>query len=196
MKTINSLFAVLVLSLGTVIFSGNAYAFFDVVPMNFSEKPLVKIVVPKNQQTFVSITNSMGDVLYTETMSKDNPSTKAYNLSNLENGVYTFNSISEQANVTKKVSVDDSFVEILSKDVEYKPVFSIKDDKLMISYLNLEREDVEIRIDNTLYDFYYNNEGNPMSINKVLNISEMFNGEYRAQIKAGNKVYDHYFRVQ
>ena len=129
-------------------------------------------------------------------MSKENPYTRVYDLSNLEKGMYTFYSSSEQVDVTKKVMVDGTSIEILSKEMEYKPVFTIQDDKLMINYLNLEQEEIEVNIDNARYDIYSNNEGNPLSYNKILDISKMFHGEYRAQIKAGDKVFDHYFRVQ
>ena len=196
MKTINSFIAAVALGLGTVIFAGNANAFFDVVPMNVTEKALVKLVVPKNHQTYVYITSPAGDILHEETMSNYNPSMRVFDLSNLEDGIYTFHSSSDQVDVTKKVMVDDASVKILSKDVEYKPVFSIQDDKLSINYLNLGQEEIELSIDNALYDFLSSTEGNPLSFNKVLDISQMFNGEYRAEIKVGDKVYAHYFRVQ
>jgi hypothetical protein len=196
MKTINSLIAVVALSIGTLIFSGNANASFDVVPVDDLEKSLVKFVIPKNQKTYVYIISPKGDVLHEETIRKDNPSPKVFNLSNLENGIYTFYASSEQSNITKEVKVDDSFVEVISKEVEYKPTFIAKDGKLMINIFNIDQEEIEMSIDNALYDIYSNKEGNPISFNKAFDLSKMPMGNYYAMIKIGSRTYGHTFRVQ
>ena len=194
MKTMKSLITVTVLGLSTIIFSGNAFAFFDVVPVKLMDKTVVQVTVPNNLTTQVYVSNHEGEIIHRNSIQKHTPS-KIFNFSSLENGIYTFHAVSEQADVTKKIMIEDSSIEVISKEVEYKPTFIIEDDKIMVNYLNLDKEEIEMFISNSYSDLYRNSEGNSGVFQKIVNISGLDTGEYFAMIKAGDKKFIQSFYI-
>jgi len=195
MKTIKSLFAIAVLSLSTISFAGNAYAFLEVIPLNMMDKAVVKVVFPNNQNTIIYIGDPEGRTIHRETIKKGSSTAKIYDFSNVDDGIYTFNSITDQANVTKTIKVENSSIEVISTEVEYKPTFIIKENSLLVNYLNLEQEEIEMVIYNSYTDFYKSAEGNFQVFQKKFDISDMESGEYFAMIKVPGKNYIHSFNI-
>ena len=195
MKTINSLFAVAVLGLSTILFASNAYAFLEVIPYNMSDKAVVKVVFPDNQNTFIYCADPQGRVILEETIKEGSSNDKIYNFSSVDNGIYTFHSTIENANTTIKIMVKNSSIEVISKEVEYKPVFIINDDRLLVSYSNLEEEEIEMVIYNSSVDFYNSTEGNSKVFRKKFDISGMKRGEYFAMLIVGGRDYNHSFNI-
>ena len=195
MKTINSLFAVAVLGLSTILFAGNAYAFLEVIPMNTMDKAAVHVVVPKNQNSSIYISDPEGRIIHRETIKSSSSNGKVYNFSNLDEGVYTFYSETDHANFTKKVKVENSSVEVISNEVEYKPAFIVEDEKLMVNYLNLDQEKIKMAVYSSYADYYNSTEGNSKVFQKKFDISGLDSGEYFAMIKVGDKNFIHNFNI-
>jgi hypothetical protein len=133
-------------------------------------------------------------MLHSDEISSD-ATTKVYDFSNLRDGIYTFESKSENMNITKKIGVEGSKVEILSKESEFKPIFSVENDELRVNFLNQNMEDVEFSIESTAEVFYQENEGNEMNFQKKFNISNLWLGDYYAKLKVAGNTYYHYFNV-
>ena len=195
MKTIKSLLAVSVLGFSTVLFAGNAYDFLEVIPLNMMDKAVVKVVFPKYQNTSIYVADPEGSIIHRETIKKGSSTAKIYNFSNLDDGIYTFYSITEQVNITKKIMVNNSSIEVISNEVEYKPVFIIKDNHLLVNYLNLEQEEIEMVIYNSNAELYRSTEGNSEVYQKKFHFSHHERGEYFAKITVGRKNYTHSFDI-
>jgi hypothetical protein len=197
MKTIKLLFVSAIVGISSFIFSGNVHAFFiDLVPVDIPDKAVVKLVSPNNQTAFIYIAGPEGDFLLRESITLDEASRRLYDFTNLENGIYTFYSSDEQSTTTKKFKVEGSSVEILSKEVEYKPIFNIKGKHLTVNYFNKEMEDVEFIIEGRNLYFRQDEDGNAISFQKQFDISKLLRGEYYASMKVGRNQYYHKFNVE
>jgi len=196
MKTIKSLFVVAVFSLSTICFAGNGDTFLEVIPLNKMDKANVQVVVPNNQRTFIYITDPESRVILQETIKKGSSTAKIYDFSNVDDGIYTLNSKTDQANVTKTIMVENSSIKVISSEVEYKPAFIIKENSLLVNYLNLEQEEIEMVIYNSYNtEFYKSTEGNSQVFQKKFDVSNMERGEYFAMIKVSGKNYIHSFNI-
>ena len=89
-----------------------------------------------------------------------------------------------------------SSVEVLSNEVEYKPIFSAKEGSLRVNYLNINAEDIKFTIEGQNSVHYESADGNDVSYQKMLDISEMLPGDYYATVEAGDKTYSYYFYVR
>ncbi len=194
MKTINSLIAVAVLGLSTILFAGNAYAFLEVTPLNMMDKAVVKVVFPNDQNSFI-IADSEGKIILRETIKKGSSTAKIYNFSNVDDGIYTLYSTIEYGIATTKIMVKNSSIEVISNEVDYKPVFIIKDNHLLVNYLNLEQEEIEMVIYNSNAELYRSTEGNSQVYQKKFHFSHHERGEYFATITVGRKNYTHSFYI-
>jgi len=98
--------------------------------------------------------------------------------------------------VYKRQQIHRSDVEVLSNEVEYKPVFSTKDGTLRVNYLNIKSEDIKFSIESGNSVFYESVDGSDISYQKMLNISTMHPEDYYATVEAGDKTYSYYFYVR
>lgn len=195
MKAFKFLFAVTVLGLSTILLAGNAYADGIPIPYDVKDKASVKIMFPNKQNTFIYLSDAEGRLLLRETFKKGSSIARSYDFSNVDDGIYTFYSETEYANVTIKVRVKKSSIEVINNEVDYKPLFIIKDNSLLVTYLNYELEKLELVIYNSYADFYTNNEGNSFVFQKKFNTSDMESGEYFVKIMVGSKYYNHRFYI-
>ena len=195
MKAFKSLFAVIVVGLSTILLAGNAYAEWIPIPYDVKDKASFKIMFPNNQNTFINLSDAEGRLLLRETFKKGSSTARSYDFSNVEDGIYTFYSETGYANVTIKVRVKKSSIEMISNEVNYKPLFIIQDNSLLVTYLNYELEELELVIYNSYADFYKSTEGNSQVFRKKFDISDMESGEYFAEIIVGGKNYTHSFNI-
>jgi hypothetical protein len=197
MKTIKLLFISAVVGISSFVLSGNALAFFtDLVPVDIPDKAVVELVAPNNLTALINIANPKGDIFYNESVTMSDALTRYYDFTNLKGGIYTFYSSEEYSTTTKKIRVEGSSVEILSKEVDYKPVFSVKGKHLNVNYFNKKMEEIEFVIDGKYDNFYQDNEGNTISFGKQFDISKLPRGVYYALMNVGGKQYYHKFNVE
>lgn len=175
-------------------FTGNAFAFINVVPVENASKAVVRVSSPSNAEASIYIYDAAGTRLVSDMISPD-ASTKYYDFTNLPDGIYTFESFSDYISVAKEIGVSNSRVEILSVETEFKPYFLVEDDKLRVSFLNQDMKDMEFSIESVTEIFYQETEGSDMTLNKKFNISNLRAGEYYATLKVEGKTFYHYFSV-
>jgi hypothetical protein len=194
MKAIKLFFVSALAGVSSFVFTGDLLA-VDLVPVDIPDRSVFKLVAPSNHMVAIDITNPEGEILHRESVSLDEASIRLYDFTNLEDGVYTFYSSDEYSTTTKKIHVMGSGVEILRKEVEYKPVFHIREKKLTVSYLNQELDDVEFTIEGKNLNYCEDKMGNAISIQKQFDISRLPRGDYYALVKVGNKQYYHQFNI-
>jgi len=167
----------------------------SVIPMNFPDRAIVQVTSPSMVSASVYIYDAEGTVLYADRISAES-STKLFDFSNLRDGVYTFESNSDNMNIIKKLGVKGDRVEILSKETEFKPVFSFDGNELKVNFLNQAQKDVEFSIENATSVFYKGDEGNDFTFHKKYDLSSLWLGDYYAKLKVGGKTYYHHFDVK
>jgi len=194
MKTIRLTIAFAVALFSATSFTGKVSASVNVIPVDTPDRALVQVNSPANVSLSIYFFDGAGNLLLSDRISPES-SSKLYDFSNLPDGVYTFESKSDNMNITKKIGIEDSKVEILSKETEFKPYFSVEENELKVSFLNQDQNAVELSIENALEVFYQGNGGNDFHFQKMLDISNLSSGEHYAKLQVGGKTYYHYFNV-
>jgi hypothetical protein len=145
------------------------------------------------QDISVYVADANGMIVYQEDIKAMTTYGKTYDLSELDDGIYTFTSSGDYITTTKKIKVEGSSATEISKEATYKPVFSLKDKYLRVNYFNKAGEDIELSIVGSGEIFYEGNMSNDISYGKMLDISKMPKGSYYANLKVGNKEYSQLF---
>ncbi len=192
MKKISLIITVVI---GTFLYSGHVSAYFDVATLPSADKGIVKITVPENGTSKLYIYDPEGYLIHNETIKPGSDNSKVYDVSNLEDGVYSFTSEMDFFTTYKKIKVESSTIEVISKLVEYRPVFSVKGDYLLINFLNLDQDDLEIVIES--YDRIYHRGDleNTATYHKAFDIRNLSRGEYFATLSSSGKTFRHSFQV-
>ena len=196
MKTLKSKVILAAIGFSTIFFTSNAYAFFNVVPMNHSEKAIVKVEAPVNEDTYVVVNDSKGNTLHKESIKAGNMYAKYFNFSELDNGIYTFYSEIEHSTMIKKIKVENSNVKVISKEVEFRPVFKIQGDNLMVNYLNTGAKDIEFTIETDDAVYYNGEEGSSAAFHKNFNIEQLPRDTYYASLKTGGSTFRYTFETK
>ena len=195
MRTMNTVLVTATIGVSSLLLGGNAFATdaVTVSPSSTEAKVKVQVAEPRLQDISVYVADAEGKVIYQEEIQARTTYGKVYDLSNLDEGIYTFTSIGDYITTTKKIKVGESSAIELSKEAKYKPVISLKDNYLRVNYFNKDQDDIEFSIESSGAIFHESDGGNDIVYGKMLDVSKMPPGEYVARLKVGNKDYHHYF---
>lgn len=195
MRTMKAVLVTATLGVGSLLVGESAFA-TDAVTVSTSEtekKVKVQVIEPGLQDISVHVADVAGKVIYQEDIRARTTYGKVYDLSNLEDGVYTFTSDGEYISTTKKIEVEGSTAREISKEATFKPVITLKGDYLKVNYFNKGQEDIEFTIEGSGEIFHESDGGNEVAYGKMLDVSQMPSGSYYARLKIGNKEYYHSF---
>lgn len=195
MRTMKAVLVTATLGVGSLLVGESAFA-TDAVTMSTSETEKtvkVQVIEPRLQDISVHVADAEGKVIYQENIRARTTYGKVYDLSNLEDGVYTFTSDGEYISTTKKIEVEGSTAKEISKEATYKPVITLKGDYLKVNYFNKGQEDIEFSIEGSGEIFHESDGSNEVAYGEMLDVSQMPSGNYYARLKIGNKEYYHSF---
>lgn len=195
MRTMKAVLVTATLGVGSLLVGESAFA-TDAVTMSTSETEKtvkVQVIEPRLQDISVHVADAEGKVIYQEDIRARTTYGKVYDLSNLEDGVYTFTSDGEYISTTKKIEVEGSTAKEISKEATYKPVITLKGDYLKVNYFNKGQEDIEFSIEGSGEIFHESDGSNEVAYGEMLDVSQMPSGNYYARLKIGNKEYYHSF---
>jgi hypothetical protein len=196
MRTIKAVLATATIGVSSLLVGGNAFA-TDAVTVSTSsteKKVKVQVVEPRLQDISVYVADDKGKIIYQEDIRANTTYGKVYDLSNLEDGVYSFTSNGEYVTTTKTIMVEGSSSREVSNEATYKPVISLKDNYLKVNYFNKDQEDIEFSIEGSGDIFHESKGGNDVAYGKMLDVSKMPSGKYYAKLKVGNKEYYQSFK--
>jgi hypothetical protein len=159
-----------------------------------SSDATMKVKVPSNMNTFVSILDQSGTMIFSDVVSKDASNGKSYDFSKIKNGVYTFKAESDQKLVEKTLVVDKNELRIVKKEKKYLPVFSIDGDFLMVNYLNSNEENISLSLEDQIKSYYKETGERDMAYGKIINIKSLDRGNYVFTFTAGEDTYNYTFR--
>jgi hypothetical protein len=187
MKTTIKKYLVVVMMLGTLI----NYANENKNSLNTIDGRRVKVefkTVKKGHT--LSIKDESGIVMYSQEIIKPGNYSQIFDLSKLQKGNYTTELEKDFEITIKSFSVLDG--QILFKDEKtiFKPVVRIKDNLILISKMNFEKEPLKVVL-------YYNDEiilsenttDSSDIINRVYRLSKKIKGNYKVIVKTDNRTY-------
>ncbi|MGB5553405.1 MAG: T9SS type A sorting domain-containing protein [Flavobacteriaceae bacterium] len=145
----------------------------------------------------ISIVDVDGNVIYSENVKEASAYSKRFNLVALKDGVYTLTAKSNQKEIAYDVKIEKSDLQIIEKKELSKPVFSRVNDKVLLNFLNLDREDVTVRISDTNDRIVYEDTlKNVAIVEKSFNFEKAFEDNYTITVKRGNSSYSESVEVK
>tara|TARA_R110002124_G_scaffold269517_2_gene437441 strand:- start:247 stop:828 length:582 start_codon:yes stop_codon:yes gene_type:complete len=145
----------------------------------------------------LTIKDANGTILHSEEILKKGTLVKTFNLSELENGIYTLELEKDFQIVVKSVKVNNRNVTFLveAEKLIFKPIVRNKENKLMITKIAFDEEPLKISI-------YYKNEiiysetleGDKI-LNRVYSLDKGLKGEYKVVSYNNGRSYVNNFKI-
>jgi len=150
-----------------------------------------------NKGDYISVADAKGQIVYSGRINYSGNLAHLFDFSQLKDGTYTIEINKDfeiEINTIKVKNSEVTFIES-AKDKIYKPVFRTQDSKVLISKLALDTDEMEVEL-------YFEDElihtetikGNAI-LNRIYKLDESLNGEYRAVIKANDRVFIENFSI-
>ena len=188
LKTTLVLLALIILS-DTAMATGNLKV--NVTPVK-SEKAVVNVSSTAQSHFEIELRNNAGNLIfYKETYSPSKSYNKLYDFSNLEEGLYTFKVKLDKEVSTSNLSINKGEVTIVSARKDAEPYITLKNNKLKLSFLNFENENVKLYLyDNSTNELILEKDlRSDFAINYGLDFTQVKNGNYDAVLTSENKYY-------
>ncbi|MBU2946864.1 hypothetical protein [Zobellia uliginosa] len=160
----------------------------SVVP-NENVKSFVYELDAQSGRTTIKFTDAEQNVIFFETV-EEGGYAKKFDLSNLKDGLYFFKSEDDLTSVAYTIKVEGSDVEVIDRKENSKPVFRVEGEMVFLNLLNLDSEDVDIKV----YDssnrlvFSEKREGE-MVIEKAFDFTKAYEGEYTLVVRDSKETY-------
>ncbi|QXP65869.1 hypothetical protein [Polaribacter sp. AHE13PA] len=188
MKTIIKTILVVTLMFGTLI----SYA-------NDNTKSTNSVAVKKVKVEFkdvkkgnaLTIKNEYGITIYKQILQSSGNFTKNFDLTNLEDGLYTTELEKDFEIIIKKLEIKDGFVTFYKKEKEviFKPVIRTEGNLILISKIEFDNQPLNVTL-------YYNNDiifsdkvTGEKVLNRVYKLSETEEGAYKVVINSDDRTY-------
>ncbi len=192
MKTCIRIILVVALLLGT----RTGYADVNIeTPLKLVSGELTLDKVKKGHEVVIKdVSNS---IIYSEKINYDGIYSHTFNLKSLKDGLYTIE-FNKDFEINIKAFVVTSGSVTFIADAErtiFKPVFRVENSRILISQLTLDGQPLDIKI-------YFENEliltetlDGDRIINRVYNLKEKVNGDYKVVMKSNGRTYRKVFRI-
>lgn len=143
-----------------------------------------------SEQTFVSIVDTNGVIIYTEEIAVANIYSKKFNLKNLPEGSYFLKVEDALKEMVFAFVIDDSEIKIMERKENAKPVFRKKDGRVFLNLLNLEKEVIKIKVfDSDGRIVFQETITDEILIEKVFNFEDAFKDNYTVIVKNKKDTY-------
>lgn len=154
------------------------------------EKSLNFEMDKRSEQTFVSIVDTNGVIIYTEEIAVANIYSKKFNLKNLPEGSYFLKVEDALKEMVFAFVIDDSEIKIMERKENAKPVFRKKDGRVFLNLLNLEKEVIKIKVfDSDGRIVFQETITDEILIEKVFNFEDAFKDNYTVIVKNKKDTY-------
>jgi len=158
-------------------------------------KNLVLTLDGASKDLTVRFTDVEEHILYFEKL-KDGTHKKTFNLESLQNGTYYLATSDAHKSILYTVSVDGDKVKILSKEEVIKPHFRKTKGKIFVSFLNLDRSKVDIKVYDEEYRVVFSEIfTEKMIVEKAFNFEGAYAGNYKIVVSDVKKSFSENFIV-
>jgi len=194
MKTIKRRVLVVVFMLGTLFnYANNEKEFNKTVD---AKKVKVGFKDVKKGQ-LLSVKDKNGFQLHSETVSSQGELIKFFDLSTLNNGVYTIELNKEFKIVIKSLLIKDNNVSFIkdSEKIIFKPVIRNKENLVLISKVNFDKKPVKITLfynDEVIYSETLKGE---LMLKRVYRLDKELRGNYTVIVYCDDESYGNEFKI-
>tara|TARA_R110000868_G_scaffold165061_2_gene398001 strand:+ start:582 stop:1166 length:585 start_codon:yes stop_codon:yes gene_type:complete len=138
----------------------------------------------------IQFLDSENNIIYSSSSFKSNVLRTKYDLSKLEEGVYTLRMDSISKEIVYTILIDGSSISVIETSETNKPSFRIKDGMVFINFFNKELKNVDIKVydesDRILHSEVVSNK---LIVEKAINFKNAYKGNYTVTIKSTDGVY-------
>jgi len=155
-----------------------------------TSKNLVLELEAENNKTSIKFVDGEGNVIYSDNSTNTEDYIKKFNLETLPEGTYYLEIENRLKELVYTIDVDGKGIDVSEKIEKLKPVFRKADDKVSLNFLNLKKEDVEIKIfDNENRVVFQELVSNEMVVQRAFDFAATRNEIYTIVVKEGNDTY-------
>lgn len=174
-------------------FAANVFATdipkMSIIPLKDS-KALISIQQTVPAACVISITNHLGEVMYYKrSIKKADRYKKIFDLSLLESGEYCFTVKSGSNTIKNDLKIKNGVVSLVNKRQDMEPYFASHNDKVILSYLNFEKESMTVRIYDAKDMVFKKKIGDEFAMHRKLDVKALKNGDYDIQLSNKHKEY-------
>lgn len=186
----------LVMFSGALMATGNLK--LNIVPAE-NNKAVVNISNAAQSRFEIELKNESGEMIYyKQTSSPLTSYSKMYDFTMLEDGYYTFEVKVNNEKEVADLSINNGKVLVLDSRKEVEPYFTMKENRLEISYLNHAKEVLDIYVyDKKTNELLYEKKLEPsFAVNYGLDFSKLNKGKYDAVLAGENNFYEYEVTVK
>jgi hypothetical protein len=194
MKTIKKRVLVVVFMLGTLFNYANKERHFNKT-INPEKVKVVFKDVKKGQ--LLTVKDENGVQIYSETVSSEGEFVKFFDVSSLNNGLYTIELHKEFVIIIKSLIVKDhnvSFIED-SEKIIFKPVIRNEENLVLISKMDFDKKPVKIALFFNGEVIYSETTKGEEMLKRVYRLDKELKGDYKVTVYCDDKSYSNEFRL-
>ena len=196
MKTIlAALMAIFIVSVASATRTGNLKVNMESLGGDFTSVEISSAFISHFE---IEVSNTRGEKIYSmETTAPLNSLKKKYDFSKLEDGTYWHTVKIDKESTVNKFQVTNGHVEILEVRKSIEPFFKFENNKLKMSYLNPQKEEVKVSVYDTSNTLLTEaNFGTDFSISRSLNFSKKRFGTYKIVLENGTDMHEYLVSVK
>ncbi|OWW23734.1 hypothetical protein B4Q04_18465 [Zobellia sp. OII3] len=160
----------------------------SVVP-NENVKSFVYELDSQSGSTTIKFIDAEQNVIFFEKVEKG-AYAKKFDLSNLKDGLYFFKSEDELKTISYTISIEGSTVKVIDRKENSKPVFRVKDGRVYLNLLNLDKKDVNIQVyDSSNRLVFSEKREDEMTIEKAFDFTKAYSGDYTVVVRDSKETY-------
>ncbi len=179
----------LVLISGAVLASGNLQV--NIVPVAKNKTKVYATNVEKSKFE-IEVKNEKGaTVYYKRTVTPESTYAKYYNFSMLGNGDYTLTVKVDDELLESTLRVQNGQVEVVKQRKEVEPFFTLKGNRLEMSWLNFSKENATMLVYNNNQLIFEKQLDQQFALNYAFDFSNLQPGEYSAVLATDNNYFEY-----
>lgn len=162
---------------------------------NGEVKSLVFQMDSQSRETSVRLMDDEDNIIFNDKVTSGIYA-KSFNLSALADGNYYFSTENAMKAFVYTIGIDDNELVLLDKKERSKPVFRQKEDRLFLNLLNLDGNEVDIKvIDSSNRVVFKETVKNKVTVEKAFNFEGAYEDTYTVIVKDDKQLYYEYVSV-
>ncbi|HKI89677.1 MAG TPA: T9SS type A sorting domain-containing protein, partial [Draconibacterium sp.] len=150
----------------------------NIVALNDS-KAIVTAVTDPLESSEISIVAENGEMVYFKRSKGAAGFRSVFDLSALNNGMYTVKVKTGDASVKSEIEIDNGEVKVKPTKTAIEPYFSYDRKLSKVSYLNFDRKNISMLVYNGGELVFQADLGNDFTIQRAFDVSKMVDGKFR-----------------
>ncbi|MGC9343245.1 MAG: hypothetical protein ACP5E3_11125 [Bacteroidales bacterium] len=198
MKNLKNILLASMLSFSLILVSVDSRASenLEIIIVENSQLMKMEVKSPSMEEIDVFLYNQNDRQIFSDKIGLGETFETQFDFSELRNGTYKLVSEVGNMRVNRVIQVSDNKVELVDDYYSFIPVFTQKEDKLIVHYVNNGAEDIGVSIESNLsnyYDAYYDNAG--LIFSRIYSLKNFEPGTYSILLTSKGDFHSYEFRV-